>query len=781
MKQNNMKFISPYITRFLGKIPYKQIFFLWLIFATGYALAQGTPAAEPQSDSDVIRAIVQILNLVFTLITFLLTPAIILAGWLLSPDWTMGDFFGLRPYFINVWVLVSNLVYIVFALMLLWMAVMQIFSGESNYAFKKKLPRFLVGIMIVPFTWLIVSWTLSFANQAVAAVLSIPAGAIGGVSGDVGASGDKGLFHKKTIPRKFVLDFWEDSPGAGSETTDCKGDGGDKCISPAEFIAYNEAGPFFIIMVYAYDIFKIQNTEQVNFESVCAGGADVKQCVKSIWQLLRKFWVALITTIFFAIILIALCWVLLARAFKLWIYVMFSPLFGLSYALSDEWLWKTLESEWWGEWASLGKVGFVPFFQLAMVPVLVSAVLSFWLLFIGVMNNTFTTGAMAPTGSGGFCTKSDFMVKYCIEWSGESYSSRLIIGNGGGPSGDYTITFEFGSMISDMVGNSAGKTVVGAAGGLAEVGTDIFAHIILSIIAIAVMWMGVKAAVSYDEVTRKAFAPFAKFGDSVGNFVQNIPSYLPTPHPAFAAFNPATYRGIGTAMDKNLDSTIANNNKSMADQISWSARAAERSSEETINSQKTFRSFLKDIKPLTSEQDKFKQAQTTTLSLLDQSESSVPEADKAEFGKFREALKNATQGSDLEEALKDHTNAIQKLETGKWGSKFSGGDFKELGWMFGAHVSTTWSTKSFQDYRIRNGVIRTPWDTKDFWDTEITPEHRAEIRNQFPSSYSPTGQGIEAKKAKLTNLWIQESDFRNLDEAQIDKIIQDLIQYRSPE
>lgn len=175
-----MKFLSSLIRKILKKIPFKVIFFISLIFATGFVLAQGTPAAEPQNDSDVIRAIVQILNLIFTLITFLLTPAIILAGWLLSPDWTMGDFFGLRPYFINVWVLVSNLVYIIFALMLLWMAVMQIFSSESNYAFKKKLPRFLVGIMIVPFTWLIVSWTLSFANQAVAAVLSIPSGAISG-------------------------------------------------------------------------------------------------------------------------------------------------------------------------------------------------------------------------------------------------------------------------------------------------------------------------------------------------------------------------------------------------------------------------------------------------------------------------------------------------------------------------------------------------------------------------------------------------------------------------
>lgn len=191
-----------------------------------------------------------------------------------------------------------------------------------------------------------------------------------------------------------------------------------------------------------------------------------------------------------------------------------------------------------------------------MVPVLVSAVLSFGLLFIGVMNNTFTTGSMAPTGSGGFCTKGDFMVKYCIEEDGNGgFSSRLIIGNSMGPSGDdYTITFEFGSMISDMVGNSAGTTAIGQAGaGLAEVGTDIFAHIILSIIAIAVMWMGVKAAVSYDEVTQKAFAPFAKLGDSVGNFVQNIPSYLPTPHPGLAAMTPAGVNAISSGMDRKTE------------------------------------------------------------------------------------------------------------------------------------------------------------------------------------------------------------------------------------
>lgn len=64
------------------------------------------------------------------------------------------------------------------------------------------------------------------------------------------------------------------------------------------------------------------------------------------------------------------------------------------------------------------KLGFVPFFKLAMVPVLVSAVLSFGLLFIGVMRSSFT-GAQEGTSSGmttgqTVCSKDDYLVRYCI-------------------------------------------------------------------------------------------------------------------------------------------------------------------------------------------------------------------------------------------------------------------------------------------------------------------------------------------------------------------------------
>lgn len=215
-----------------------------------------------------------------------------------------------------------------------------------------------------------------------------------------------------------------------------------------------------------------------------------------------------------------------------------------------------------------------------MVPVLVSAVLSFGILFIGVVNNTFTTGTLADTGSGTFCTTGEFMVKYCIEQSDDEggYSSRIIIGGDGSETGgEYAITFEFGSMLSEFVGSSAGKTLSGGAQGFADGAKDIFAHIILSIIALAVMWMGVKAAVSTDEITKMAFEPFAKFGASVGNFVQHIPSYLPTPHPAFAAFNPATFDALATGINKNVDTTVSESRTKLDDMITGKTSALERS------------------------------------------------------------------------------------------------------------------------------------------------------------------------------------------------------------
>lgn len=59
----------------------------------------------------------------------------------------------------------------------------------------------------MPFTWLIVSWTLSFANQAVAAVLSIPMGAIS----SIGTTDENNPFNRRVIPRELSFSTGENS------------------------------------------------------------------------------------------------------------------------------------------------------------------------------------------------------------------------------------------------------------------------------------------------------------------------------------------------------------------------------------------------------------------------------------------------------------------------------------------------------------------------------------------------------------------------------------------
>jgi hypothetical protein len=61
-----------------------------------------------------LNSIITALNLVIELLTFLITPLIMLAGWLLSPDWTFGEIFGLRPVLHQLWILISNVVYVIF-------------------------------------------------------------------------------------------------------------------------------------------------------------------------------------------------------------------------------------------------------------------------------------------------------------------------------------------------------------------------------------------------------------------------------------------------------------------------------------------------------------------------------------------------------------------------------------------------------------------------------------------------------------------------------------------
>ena len=59
--------------------------------------------------------------------TIIVSPAIIFASWLLSPDWTSGDMFNLRGTMYNMWVMISNIIYFIYAILLIIIALGTIF------------------------------------------------------------------------------------------------------------------------------------------------------------------------------------------------------------------------------------------------------------------------------------------------------------------------------------------------------------------------------------------------------------------------------------------------------------------------------------------------------------------------------------------------------------------------------------------------------------------------------------------------------------------------------
>lgn len=71
--------------------------------------------------------------------------------------------------------MISNIVYVIFAFLLVGIAFMNIFGGsDSHWKIKAKLPKLIIGIVSVPFTWFLVSAVSSIAAILTASVLQLP-------------------------------------------------------------------------------------------------------------------------------------------------------------------------------------------------------------------------------------------------------------------------------------------------------------------------------------------------------------------------------------------------------------------------------------------------------------------------------------------------------------------------------------------------------------------------------------------------------------------------------
>lgn len=439
-----------------------------------FAEAQ-TTAAKWQTVTD---SAIEILNFLIGIFSFLISPLIALAGWLLSPDWTMGDIFGLRGMLHKFWVTISNVTYFIYAIALIIMALASMFNVE-NYGVKKLLPKFALGILMVPMTWWFVQATVSLANILTVSIVQIPFDALKWMQWAWG----NGWYTQETIPKEITYDETIAWTGTKFKTSDCKTWG---CISIETMMTEGTSGPFSMLNAYGYWIFRIQDIKVIAEDT---GKSQIKWGV----NIVNKLFYGAIVFLAFSVIIIALIAALFKRAILLWIYAMFSPLFSLAFFLPD----------WVKKWLDL--FDYKKFIGLAFVPVYAAWALSFWLVIINLIIN--------PIESSNQCTGGEYCLKN-IMWDNNSTLTAKKWDN----------TVESIWKLGSITMTHKWKINKETSTGDTPITDSIFWTIIFDILGILILWTAVIWALKWSELT-------ASIVGKVADFWKDLWKYAPLPIP----------------------------------------------------------------------------------------------------------------------------------------------------------------------------------------------------------------------------------------------------------
>lgn len=282
-----------------------------------------TDASAAQNDEiktikEAYEKLVELINIVLGVVTILVSPIVLLAGWLMSPDWTSGDLFRLREPMYQLWITISNIVYFLYAILLIIIALATIFNSQ-NYGYKALLPRLFLGILLVPFTWWAVQWMISIASVVTASVVTIPYETIEALNAK-SENKNNIWWENPSIPRD--IDSKTLFTSIESIKIDCSKEGSN-CIAPKKFTE-DAAGMYGSLVIYAYSVFRIQDVKMINTKFDAA---------KGLVDIVTNGIISAVMFILFGLLTIALVVILFVRAFKLWIYAIFSPLFTFKFVL----------------------------------------------------------------------------------------------------------------------------------------------------------------------------------------------------------------------------------------------------------------------------------------------------------------------------------------------------------------------------------------------------------------------------------------------------------------
>ena len=329
----------------------------------------GEEPTEPV-DQEFLKRTGQLLNWVHYIFGPLIFAITNYIGGLLSTDYLFAGKMG--EMLKSIWIISRNIVNIVFVLILLYLAIKQIFfagEGEGKTELKKALPNFVIMLVAINFSWLAVRVVIDAANVATNVVFAIPSG-VRGVVGACEIVDDKP--NRYCMPGNIYYDF--DSKKyvnresgrcpTKEEVQEAKTTGGELsesrvfCWQNLDYSRFSKNNAAYYL---TYGIARVQNLTQANVPER-GEAVGLREISKAAIGFIFSVILELVYLIAFACLLLALIF----RVVFLWIFIAFSPFLVLIYYLQKD------MPELVGE--SGKALGIGQFFQWAFVPVKVGAV-----------------------------------------------------------------------------------------------------------------------------------------------------------------------------------------------------------------------------------------------------------------------------------------------------------------------------------------------------------------------------------------------------------------------
>lgn len=477
----------------------------FLVLSPDFAFAEDIFSVEKLYN--FIVAIGQFFILLFTTLAWLLTMVI---SWFLSPEWLTWWFFGINWYLKEIWILVSNVVYFVFAFILIWIAFMNILGKWDKWELKQALPKFIVWVLIVPFSWFFVQFIVSITSILTVSVLTLP--------NETFSSYTQNL-EKSNICSNYVLDleqiwnaFKKDATKEAKDKAikgiyEC---GDQKKLSVKDLLENNA---LWIMNVYTYWVMNLEAMDNISLDNL-------NSWIRTGANLFGKALFDIVFAVVYFILLITLAIALLVRWIWLWLYMMLSPVFWLLYFFD--------KNEWGG---AFDHFNIKEFFALAMVPVYVAAALSFWLLFLSVVSTGMWDSSVSDSNS---------IVWFNFKWENATMSiwqepSKVTL----------TIKWWWQKVTQDWAELvnwvfSSGKGMIWS--------------LILQIFWIVILWMAVMAAFKSSKITNTVTEPIQQFGNSVWQLMAKAPTYAPI----FGGMSAEWLRKIWTMPEQALQTRVSN-------------------------------------------------------------------------------------------------------------------------------------------------------------------------------------------------------------------------------